>query len=132
MIGIYGWIAAGATALVLSALLFFAERRFDNAQDDIVQLTIDVNTAVTANKIVRETLEVCKSVNAFNANQRDAAMLVAEIAVGRAEIFETELESMIDASFETDNQECRALDEPLPADFVHWLCLDTAENCRTD
>ena len=132
MIGSYGWVAAGITAAVLSALLWNAERRLDNAQDDIVQLTFDVNTAVFANETVRETLEVCKLVNAFNANQRDAALLAAEIAVGQVEILETTLEDLIHAPIETTDTECRRLDEPLPDSLVRQLCISAAENCRPD
>ena len=131
MIGIYGWIVAGATAAVLSALLFFAERRLDNAQDEIVQLMFDVKTAVDVNVSNQEDIAECEEINVENARKRDAALLVAQTAVGQLEIVETELEGLIDDAFETDDTECRILDERLPADFSSWLCLDQAANCRS-
>ena len=117
---------------MLSALLFFAERRLDNAQDEIVQLMFDVKTAVDVNVSNQEDIAECEEINVENARKRDAALLVAQTAVGQLEIVETELEGLIDDAFETDDTECRTLLDDLPADFVSWLCLDTAENCRPD
>ena len=132
MLVLYGWIAAGATAVVLSALLWNAERRLDNAQAEIVQLTVDVNTAVDVNQDNQKDIDECKAVNVENARKRDNALLVAQIAVGHLEIVETELERLIDDAFETDDTECRLLDDSYPVDFVDWMCIPEAENCRSD
>jgi len=95
-------------------------------------MRVDVNTAVEVNDTVRETLRVCKEVNAFNAAQRDDALLAAQIAIGQIAILEDELEDLIGDTFEPADTECRTLDEPLPVDFRDWLCIDGAANCNPD
>ena len=125
MIGIYGWIAAGATALVLSALLFFAERRLDNAQDEIVRLKVDVNTLHTTLGRNEVVLSECKGINAANEAEAIAQAERAKIAADRL----AELESSINRDIEDITHEVEAFRSELTcpaltADFREWVRND--------
>ena len=125
----YGWAVAGITAAVLSALLWNAERRLDNAQQDVARLELGLSTAVTANKTVRATLQACQGVNAENAAQRDQALQAAQLAAERAAQLALELEDIANETFTPTDTECRTLVDPLPDDFVDFLCIKSAGNC---
>ena len=132
MIGLYGWAAAGVATLTLSTLLWITDNKLDAARIEAGKFQIAFNTAAKANTMVRETLQVCEDVNAFNAAQRDAAFLVANIAVGRAQIAEEELEKRNNEIFIPNDTNCRTLLDDLPADFVQWVCIDGTKNCSPD
>lgn len=128
----YGWLATLVVAAALSALLWNSERRLGNAQQEVARLEVGIDTAVKANKKVRGDLKTCEGVNIENSAQRDAAILAAELAADRTALLENELESLNDETFVPTDMECRTLVDPLPADFVDFLCLDEAKNCSRD
>lgn len=131
----YGWIFGVSAAAILSALLWNSERLRDNQKELLAQLRLDVHTAVEANLTVNQTLQVCKEVNAFNADQRDQALRLGlqseEKVKALALLLQESIENQIS---ETDFQdsECRLLSDPLPGDFTNSLCFGTANCGNTD
>ena len=131
----YGFLAAG----LAGALALFLWNSNGKLHEEIGELESankslrnEILMVAEANATVRETLDVCKEINAHNAAERDAAMLAAELASGRVQILTNELETLNDITFETDDQECRSLDAPLPSNFANWLCISKADNCDPD
>ena len=125
-------MALGIGLAISAGLVWNAERRLSNAHEEIGRLEAANMTAVSANKSVMSTLAACRLVNANNAQARANALTKASAAEVRAVSLERKLEELTDVAYETDDAECRQLTDPLPGDYVRWLCIASAENCNRD
>lgn len=98
-----------------------ARARLDEAEAKIEQL-------VSANQAAQKAVEDCLRVNESNAAARNAALSRAQSAE-QALAVERERRSNDIRTIQNEareirvnaGQDCRKLDEPLPADFVQWL-----------
>lgn len=126
---IYALGGMSLLSVILSAFLWFSHGKVDRLNQELGASQLATDTAVAANKTVRETLEVCKEINASNADQRDQAVERANDALRRAEVMRRLLEDSINEEITSDDTQCRLLTDPLPADLVSGLCIESAGNC---
>lgn len=131
------WLSLGKFALAnwsyfaLAAVLGWAwiqGQRIDAYQQQAAGYERSIQAHEDAARINAGQLERCEQINLANAQEIDRQMKAAREAAQRVELLTAELESRVAAiPVEVENfndEECRMLDEPLPADFVDWLRND--------
>ena len=128
----YLFSGLGIVVLALTVLLHLANGKIDDLNKELGASRANTTTAVHANTIMLQTLDLCEEINGQNADQRDSAQRRAELAEARIGVMAKILQESID-DFDTtefrDNTECRTLSEPLPSNFVNSLCVNSAGNC---
>lgn len=123
---------AGGVIVILIVLLISSRQTIATHEETIVGLKTEVELIALSNEETNHSLDVCKQVNEENAKQREEAKRKALEASNRVKALMLELEEISNERFNTSDEElavCRRLDEPLPHDFLGWLCIDGAKNC---
>jgi hypothetical protein len=128
------WLTIGKAALanwqaiVIAALLAFLwiqGKRIDNLKEAADGFERTIAAHVQAAKHNAAQFQHCKEINASNEREAERQREAAEQAAQRARMLRAELDTRIDAipdeAEEFNDEECRTLDDPLPADFVEWL-----------
>lgn len=134
--GTKGLVIAGGVVLVMVLIptiaLMICHLKSENKSERINTLLAEKELIIQANKDTNLSLDECKIVNEMNTRERFAAEDRARLAAERASKLEQELEEKANETFTTNDEElavCRRMDEPLPHDFLDWLCITGAENC---
>lgn len=128
------WLTVGKFALAhwqsfaIAGLLAFAWVRgeqIDNLKEQAGGYERSIKAHETAARLNSAQLDHCAQVNAANEREAKRQKEVADQAEIRARMLAAQLQSEIDRipaeAEEFTDEECRALDEPLPAEFVNWL-----------
>ena len=136
MLALIPWVAgvAGAAVAGLGLMLWISETRLDNAIEDIAELKQEKSEWVSALaecKVAdhdnQKAIQECRQVN--EDNEKAAAKMFADQqkALASSKARDTETDRRVVAmrkKQETQDEDCRKLDEPLPDWFIAGLRRD--------
>lgn len=124
--GLNAWLLAAIVAIVGAGGIWIQQVRVDGAKDQAARYEMQYQTMRNALTLESAALRRCKTINQQNATRYAEAVHRAEAAEAEALRLEGSANTRVEqiheeAKHHAADTECRALADPLPADFVRWL-----------